>query len=105
LANTSSSKNDLERKVNKSQSIQEFIPDFPNGNTITIDMLLKHTSGLPRNFKNVEGDEINLTSSQIIEYTKKQELLFEPGTDNQYSNVGYEVVYYIIQEISKKTFV
>lgn len=95
---------ELEGKVKKSQSINEFIPDFPNGNTITIEMLLNHTSGLPRSFNNVHGDEINLTSSQIIEYAKKQELLFEPGANKQYSNVGYEVVYFIIQEISKKSF-
>ena len=95
---------ELEGKVKKSQSINEFIPGFPNGNTITIETLLNHTSGLPRSFDNVDGDEINLTSNQIIEYAKKQELIFEPGSDTQYSNVGYEVIYYIIQEISNKTF-
>lgn len=95
---------ELEGKIEKSESIKKYIPDFPKGDKITIEMLLNHTSGLPRNFEYVDGDEINLTSSQIIEYAKKQELLFESGTDTQYSNVGYEVVYFIIQEISKKTF-
>ncbi|WP_378173231.1 serine hydrolase domain-containing protein [Aquimarina sp. SS2-1] len=68
-------------------------------------MLLNHTSGLPRRFENIQGDAINLTSAEIIEYTKKQHLLFEPGTDKQYSNIAYELVYFIIQEISDKTFV
>lgn len=95
---------ELEGKVNKNQSINEFIPEFPNGKKITIEMLLKHTSGLPRSFEEVEGDEIDLTSAQIIEYAKKQALLFEPGTATQYSNVAYEIIYFIIQEIHKKTF-
>ncbi|WP_299885821.1 serine hydrolase [uncultured Lacinutrix sp.] len=95
---------ELEGKVKKTQTLNDFIPSFPNGEKITIDMLLHHTSGLPRSFDNIEGDEINLTSKQIIAYTKKQKLIFAPGTASQYSNVGYELVYYIIQEISNKTF-
>ncbi len=95
---------ELDGKLNKNQTLNEYIPDFPKGNIITIDMLLNHTSGLPRGLDNVEGDEINLSSDQIIEYAKKQELLFKPGTDTQYSNVGYEIIYFIIQKISKKTF-
>jgi len=95
---------ELEGKVKKTQTINDFISDFPNGNKITIDMLLNHTSGLPRSIDDVEGDEIGLTSTQIIEYAKKQNLLFEPGTDAQYSNVGYQIIYYIIADISKKSF-
>jgi CubicO group peptidase (beta-lactamase class C family) len=93
-----------EGKIKKTQLIHDFISDFPNGDKITIDMLLHHTSGLPRNFENINGDEIDLTSTQIIELAKKQKLIFEPGTSSQYSNVGYEIIYYIIAEISKKTF-
>lgn len=95
---------ELEGKVKKTQTINDFISDFPNGNKITINMLLNHTSGLPRAFEDVEGDEIELTLAQIIEYSKKQELLFEPGIDSQYSNVGYQIIYFIIADISKKTF-
>lgn len=95
---------EIEGKLKKSESIKKFIPEFPNGDKITIEMLLNHTSGLPRSFANIKEDEINLTSEQIIEYAKKQKLLFEPGTDKQYSNVAYELVYFVIQEVSNKTF-
>ncbi|WP_323789769.1 serine hydrolase domain-containing protein [Psychroserpens sp.] len=95
---------ELEGKVKKSEPIKKFIPDFPNGDKITIQMLLNHTSGLPRSLKNVKEDEINLSSVQIIEYAKKQKLLFEPGIEKQYSNVAYELVYFVIQEVSNKTF-
>jgi hypothetical protein len=97
-------KYETEGKVKKEQTLNDFIQDFPNGEKISIDMLLNHTSGLPRSFEKIEGDAIELTSAQIIEYAKKQKLIFEPGTDYQYSNVAYEVVYWIIQEISNKTF-
>jgi len=95
---------ELEGKIKKTQTINDFISDFPNGNIITVNMLLNHTSGLPRTFENVEGNEIELTFEKIIEYSKKQELLFEPGTESQYSNVGYQIIYYIIADISQKSF-
>ena len=95
---------EIDGKIEKSESIKKFIPDFPNGDKITIEMLLNHTSGLPRSLESVKEDEINLSSEQIIEYAKKQKLLFEPGTEKQYSNVAYELVYFVIQEVSNKTF-
>lgn len=95
---------ELEGKIEKSDLIKKFIPDFPYGDKITLEMLLNHTSGLPRSLESVKEDEINLSSEQIIEYAKKQKLLFEPGTEKQYSNVAYELVYFVIQEVSNKTF-
>lgn len=93
-----------EGKVNKRQTVSDYIEDFPNGEKITIEMLLNHTSGLPRSFEKAEDDFITLNSEQIIHIAKKQSLIFEPGTDVQYSNVAYEIVYFIIQEISQKAF-
>ncbi len=95
---------EIEGKIIKSESIKKFIPDFPDGDKITIEMLLNHTSGLPRNLEGVEEDNINLSSEQIVEYAKKQKLLFEPGTEQQYSNVAYELVYFVIQEVSNQSF-
>ncbi len=95
---------EIDGKIKKSESIKKFIPDFPDGDKITIEMLLNHTSGLPRNLEGVEEDNINLSSEQIVEYAKKQKLLFEPGIEQQYSNVAYELVYFVIQEVSNQSF-
>ncbi|MFD0964696.1 serine hydrolase domain-containing protein [Pseudofulvibacter geojedonensis] len=95
---------EIEGKIKKSTSIKKFFPNFPNGDKITVEMLLNHTSGLPRSLEGVQEDEINLSAEQIIEYAKKQKLLFEPGTGKQYSNVAYQLVYFVIQKISNKTF-
>lgn len=94
----------LEGEISENQSIEKFYPDFPNGNLITIEMLLDHSSGLPRELLDFNGNEYDLTSDEIVELAKKQTLLFEPGEDNQYSNVGYELLYNIISKIYKKSF-
>jgi len=91
-------------KLNREQTIDTFFPDFPKGNQITIQMLLEHSSGLPRNFEDLGDNAITLNSDAIIAFAKKQTLLFKPGTKKQYSNVGYELVYLIIEKISKTPF-
>jgi hypothetical protein len=91
-------------KISENQTIEKFYPGFPNGNLITLEMLLEHSSGLPRELLDFKGNEFDLTSDEIVEFAKKQPLLFEPGEDSQYSNIGYELLYNIISKIYKKTF-
>lgn len=94
----------LKGEISENQTIEKYYPDFPNGNLITIEMLLEHSSGLPRELQNLTQQEINLTSDEIVNTAKKEKLLFKPGTDIQYSNVGYELLYNIISKIYEKPF-
>ncbi|GAA4303419.1 serine hydrolase domain-containing protein [Aestuariibaculum suncheonense] len=92
------------KHLSDDQTIDKFYSDFPKGDLITIEMLLNHSSGLPRELQNLPGKEINLTSDKIVDMAKKEKLLFQPGSDIQYSNVGYELLYNIISKIYKKPF-
>ncbi|MCI4669172.1 MAG: beta-lactamase family protein [Bacteroidia bacterium] len=98
------SKLEAKGSLTKAQTIEKFYPDFPKGEAITVEMLLNHRSGLPRELLGLEGNEIDLSSEEIIGLAKKQKLLFEPGKDTQYSNIGYEILYDIISTIYKKPF-
>lgn len=94
----------LEGKLNKDMTIDRFFSGFSDGDKITIDMLLHHTSGLPRSLEKLSENEIDLTSDQIMAKAARQKLIFEPGKGKQYSNVGYQLVYMIIEQISGKSF-
>ena len=87
-----------------SDTLVKFYPDFPQGERITIEMLMNHTSGLPRELVNFEGNEFDLDHAALEVVLMKQPLLFEPGTKEQYSNVGYHLLYMIIGRISGTTF-
>ena len=86
------------------QKINAFFPDFPNGEKISIEMLLNHSAGFPRSMEGVVGNEIDLSAADILELAKKQKLIFEPGTSFQYSNIGFQIVYAIISKIYDKSF-
>jgi len=66
-------------------------------NSITIGMLLSHSSGLPQfaTVGNVFIPENDL--KQHIFSLHESELLFEPGCDSCYSNLNYDLISYILE--------
>ncbi|POY35878.1 serine hydrolase [Solitalea longa] len=98
-----------QNKISLKDSIQKFIKDFPfKGNTITIENLLTHTSGI------VEYTQLDIpdpfirrkdfTPKEIIDLFKDKPLEFLPGTKFKYSNSGYFLLGYIIEGITNKSY-
>ncbi|HEY0579395.1 MAG TPA: serine hydrolase, partial [Candidatus Nitrosocosmicus sp.] len=95
-------------KLNLQDDITKYLPGYPTqGNTITIEHLLSHTSGI-RDFTSIKDNEkriaIDYTPNEIIDYFKGQPMRFAPGTKWEYSNSGYFLLGYIIEQISGKTY-
>lgn len=70
---------------------------------ITIHQLLTHTSGLPREGKYVGKDFVTL--EEHAKYIKGLDLTFKPGEKQAYSNAGYILLAYIIEEITGDTYI
>lgn len=88
-----------QNKLQLTDKLIEFIPDFPNGDKITLEHLLQHRSGLPRELKDYEKFD-SLSLNKIVDLAKLETLQFEPGTKMFYSNVGYFLLHYIIDKTS-----
>ncbi len=93
-----------EGKIKRTDYLNKYIPDFPNGEKITIEHLMYNQSGLPREYVDLQQNEFDLSNEQVIDLAKKQTLEFEPGTDTRYSNVGFQVLYYVIGQIANTSF-
>jgi CubicO group peptidase (beta-lactamase class C family) len=91
------------KKLQLSDKLNRFIPDFPNGEKISVEMLMHNTSGLPRELNNV-NDYDSLSLLKIVELAKLEKLQFEPGTQSLYSNVGFFMLHYIIEKQSPKGY-
>lgn len=92
-------------KLTLDQTIDKYFPDMPNAELITIHQLLTHTSGL------YSGDDLTnysqvTTVDEIIAPTFKSSNLYyeEPGTYSIYSNLGYDVLGAIIEQVSGQTY-
>ena len=77
-------------------TLSKYIPDFPNGNRITIRHLLLHQSGVPN--PSYEQITARLSLAQLIEQFKNKPLQFQPGTRSQYSNAGYILLAAVIEK-------
>lgn len=93
-----------EGKITLDQKLSDFFPEFPRGNEITIAQLMHHQSGLGREFNNYEGKGIDLSPEQVVELAHKENLEFEPGSDSRYSNIGFQLLYKIIGDVSGGTY-
>lgn len=84
-------------KIKLDDTLNKFLPDFPNGDKITIRHLVNHQSGLPRELTDREKLK-DVTLEKIVELAKNETLQFEPGTDTLYSNIGYQTLLYILSK-------
>ncbi|WP_442508497.1 serine hydrolase [Novipirellula sp. SH528] len=96
-----------ENKLALDDTLDQFLPDFPRGNEITIHQLLNHTSGIP-SFTETEkfwqGVTQPTTESEVIASFSQLPLAFEPGTQFHYNNSGYFLLGYIVGQVSGKSF-
>ncbi len=75
----------------------------PSSRPINIEDLMAHTSGLQGNL-NLRGGAEPTTLAELAALGAKTQLLFEPGTNWNYSNVGYDVLGRIIEIVSKQPY-
>ncbi|MCF0075782.1 serine hydrolase [Dyadobacter sp. CY261] len=85
--------------------VSQFYPDLPKGDSITIDQLLSHTSGLSDDDSNTRtktypGSE----EAKFLAALRDRALDFSPGTDWKYSNAGYILLGYLIERASGMSY-
>jgi len=91
-------------KVAPGDKLNKYIPDFPNGDKITIDMLARHRSGIPHRVMPPEAESVTYTSEEFIEKVKLAKLAFEPGSSRLYSSAGYAVLARVLEIASGKPY-
>src|SRR5690606_30712058 len=80
--------------------LSQILPEYPNGDRLSLHHLLLHTSGIPD--INVQPAYAELsrghrTPSDLVAAFKDLPLLFEPGARFQYSNSNYVLLALVIE--------
>lgn len=91
-------------KIGINDKLSKYIPDFPNGDKITVQMLGRHTSGIKHRIMPAEDETKRYSPAQFVEKVKKSELAFEPGKDNLYSSAGYATLARVLEIASGKSY-
>jgi CubicO group peptidase (beta-lactamase class C family) len=91
-------------KISLADKLSKYIPDFPSGDKITIEMLARHRSGIPHRVMPPEAETLAYSSADFVEKVKQAKLAFEPGTGYLYSSGGYAVLARVLEIVSGKTY-
>ncbi len=85
-------------------TLETFFPEVPADKAqITLRELVQHTAGFDE-YHDTEGDFEEMTREEARAHIFAQELLFEPGTDEAYSNSGYTLLADVIETVSGTSF-
>lgn len=94
-------------KLRVDDKLSKYYPGYPKGDSITIHMLLNHTSGI-RNYTDIPGVWQSLhykySVDSLIRVFKDKPFDFSPGKGWNYSNSGYILLGYIIEKTSGKKY-
>ena len=93
-------------KLSVDDRLAKFFTNAPAAWTnLTVRHLLTHTSGL-KNYDGLDGFEMreHLTQAKFIERLGAQPLNFAPGEKWSYCNSGYNLLGYIVENVSGQTY-
>ncbi|HKP31241.1 MAG TPA: serine hydrolase, partial [Chitinophagaceae bacterium] len=97
-----------QNKLSLKDKLSKYIPDYQNGDSLFIDAIASHTSGI-FNYTNDPAFMATEASKSIdhlklIDLFKNKPLTFTPGTKWAYSNSGYIILGYIIEKVTGKSY-
>ena len=96
-------------KLSVNDKLSKYFPGYPNGDKITIQNLLTHTSGI-YNYTNDIGEEDTaivcypVSQQRVLEVFENRPLSFKPGKSFEYCNSGYYLLGMIIEKVSGKKY-
>jgi CubicO group peptidase (beta-lactamase class C family) len=76
----------------------------PEWGRLTIEQLLNHTAGLPRDFKREGRPEDEVSPDTMIAWAARDTMLFAPGTRHYYSNPGYLLLGALVEKLYGKPY-
>ncbi len=81
--------------------------DKEKSDTITIEMLLNNSSGLPHNvdFTTFFKNNPSMNFEKAIKAHQNVRLYFDPGTSYSYSNEGFMIAGYILELVTGMSYV
>jgi CubicO group peptidase (beta-lactamase class C family) len=93
-------------KLSVDDKISRYLKDTPDSwANITVRHLLTHTSGI-KNYTGLDGFQLtkHLTQAQFIKAIGAEPLDFAPGESWRYCNTGFNLLGYIIENLSGKDY-
>jgi D-alanyl-D-alanine carboxypeptidase len=93
-----------EGKLKLTDALDKFFPQIPNAARITIAQILNHRSGIPNMELDGQWGMQPRTKDEVLARIAQGRPDFEPDAKYQYSNAGYRLLSYIVEEVGGKPY-
>lgn len=96
-----------EKKLKLTDKLSKFYPKIDQANNITIEMLLRHRSGINDYINSdqaLDANNLALTKQDVINTINTYKSIFEPDSKTQYSNSNYFLLGQILEQITQKNY-
>lgn len=90
-------------RLSVADPLSRFVPDFPNGDRVTLDNLLTHTSGIPDINDLADYDTFARsphTIPQLVAKFANLPLESQPGSGYHYSNSNYNLLALVLEKVT-----
>lgn len=94
----------MEKVLKTDDTVSKWIPEFPHGNEVTIELLARHRAGIPHRLTTSEEESMPLSTRDVVAKAGNHELAYQPGTSNSYSSAGYTVLARCMELATGKPF-
>jgi len=94
-------------RLSVADPVSRLVPDFPNGDRITLDNLLTHSSGIPDINDLSDYDTFARSPHTIPELVAKfadLPLEFLPGSSYRYSNSNYNLLALVLEKVTGESY-
>ncbi|WP_152552809.1 serine hydrolase domain-containing protein [Schleiferia thermophila] len=94
-------------KLNAKTTLDNFFPEVANSKRITIEMMLRHRSGIRSYTEQMDYPEYHTQLKNSEQIVKKIETFppeFDPGAQYKYSNSNYLLLALIAEKVMKKSY-
>ncbi|MCF0069467.1 beta-lactamase family protein [Dyadobacter sp. CY261] len=96
-----------EKKLSLNTHLDKYFPAIPNASQITIEMMLRHRSGI-HNFTDDDTYWKSMTKpmtrAEMLANFAKNKPDFAPDAEARYSNTNYVLLGYILEDITRKSY-
>jgi len=97
-----------EGRIDLDSPVQHYVPEYPHSLT-TVRQLLSHSNGLPPNYSFFDDhfvEEQLWTTSEMLQIiaNRAKEPSFIPGTQYEYSNLGFDAAAMVIERVTGQTY-
>ena len=93
-----------EKKLGYRDTLSKWIPDFPLGDSITVEHLLRHRSGIPHRVTGDADEVVPHSAADMVEFAKRSKLEFPPGQRYSYSSSGFSVLARVLELASGRSY-